>query len=282
MVELVYGNAKAQISNLGAELKSFKLSGAEYIWQGDKHIWNSSSPILFPICSSLKDNEYIYGGKTYRMPKHGFASNRFFGVEHRTGNTVTFLLKSDESDKPQYPFDYELRVTYSLSEAKLDVCYEVKNFSADKMYFSIGAHEGYRLPCGLENYEIEFSKKETLYSYLLKGDTLTDEKDLILKNSNILPLKYDYFKDDALIFKNLKSKSAIIKTRERKRKIKVTFDGFDYFLIWTIPKADFVCLEPWCGITDNVNHDKDITKKEGINELSPGETFIRSHSIEII
>ena len=282
MVELSYGRTKARISSLGAELKSFKLIGVEYIWQGDKHIWNSSAPILFPICSSLKDNEYIYGGKTYRMQKHGFASNRFFSIERQTESTVTFLLESDAADKSQYPFDYELRVTYSLSEAKLDIRYDVKNLSADKMYFSIGAHEGYRLPCGLENYALEFPENETLYTCVLDGDTLTDEKKPILENSNTLPLKYGYFADDALIFKKLKSKSVIIRTNQRKRKIKVTFGGFGYFLVWTIPKADFVCLEPWCGITDNVNHDKDITKKEGINSLDPGKVFTRSHSIEII
>lgn len=282
MVEIFCGSTMACISNLGAELKSFKSDGVEYIWQGDKHIWNSSAPILFPICSSLKDNEYIYEGKVYRLPKHGFASNRFFSIEHQTDSAVTFLFKSEAADKPQYPFDYELRVTYSLSKARLDIRYDVNNFSAKKMYFSIGAHEGYRLPCGLERYEIEFPQKETLYSCVLDGDTLTDERKLILENSNILPLKYDYFSDDALIFKNLKSKSAIIKTNQSKRKIKVTFDGFDYFLIWTIPKADFVCLEPWCGITDNIDHDKDIAKKEGINILEPSQVFIRSHSIEIV
>lgn len=282
MVDLFYKNTKARISNMGAELKSIEFNGEEYIWQGDKHIWNSSAPILFPICSSLKDNEYVYGGKTYRMPKHGFASNRFFAIEHQTENTATFLLASDAADKAQYPFDYELRVTYSLGEARLDIRYDVKNLSADKMYFSVGAHEGYRLSCGLEDYTLEFPQNETLYTCVLDGDTLTDEIKLILENSKILPLKYEYFADDALIFKNMKSRSVVLGANGQKRKIKVTFNGFDYFLVWTIPKADFVCLEPWCGITDNANHDKDITKKEGINSIDPGKVFTRSHSIEII
>ncbi|MBO4693135.1 MAG: aldose 1-epimerase family protein [Clostridia bacterium] len=282
MITLSYNDTKAEISNIGAQLRSLKLKNIEYIWQPDKNIWNESAPVLFPICSGLKDDEYIYNGRTYHMQKHGFASSEVFTVENKTDNSVTLLHMSNESIKAQYPFDYELRVIFTLSEAKLDVKYEVKNLSAETMYFSIGAHEGYRLPYGLENYEIKFSQRETLYAYKVCGGVLSGEKKLILKDNNILPLKYDYFTDDALIFKDLKSKSAVLKTNMSRRSIKVMFEGFDYFLVWTVPKADFVCIEPWCGITDNADHDKDITKKEGINALSPQKTFFRSHSIEII
>ncbi|MBQ9354645.1 MAG: aldose 1-epimerase family protein, partial [Clostridia bacterium] len=62
MIDLFCRSTKARISNIGAELKSFKLERVEYIWQPDKYIWNSSAPLLFPICSSLKDDEYTYKG----------------------------------------------------------------------------------------------------------------------------------------------------------------------------------------------------------------------------
>lgn len=205
-----------------------------------------------------------------------------FEIENQNDDSVTLLLKSDDGSKTQYPFDYELRVTYELSYGKLDVRYEVKNLSKETMYFSIGAHEGYRLPCDLEKYEIEFPQKETLYTYNVEGNVLTGEKELILKDNKVLPLKPEYFANDALIFKDLRSRSVILKTEKRKRRIIVTFDGFDYFLIWTVPQAGFVCLEPWCGITDSANHDKDITKKEGIIALPSDEILIRSHSIEIV
>ena len=281
MVYLSCKNTKAQISNIGAELRSFKVDKIEYIWQADKYIWNESAPLLFPICSSLKDDEYIYKGRIYKLRKHGFARFKVFEVEHKTNNTVTFLLKSNSSTKTNFPFDYELRITYTLTTAKLDIKYEVKNISEETMYFSIGAHEGYSIPYGLENYQIEFPQSETLYNYVFDGSVLTGEKKLVLEDSNVLPLKCECFTDDALIFKDLKSRSAIIKPNNGKKRIKVTFDGFDYFLIWTVPNANFLCLEPWCGITDNIDHDKDITKKEGINALSSNEAFVRSHSIEI-
>ena len=68
----------AAFSEIGAELKSLISDNREYIWNGDPAFWTGSSPVLFPICSGLKDDEFIYGGKTYTMPKHGFARRTEF------------------------------------------------------------------------------------------------------------------------------------------------------------------------------------------------------------
>ena len=57
----------ATFSKMGAELKSLKCGDREYIWNGDPKFWTGSSPVLFPICSGLKDDEFIYNGKTYNM-----------------------------------------------------------------------------------------------------------------------------------------------------------------------------------------------------------------------
>ena len=50
--------------------------------------------------------------------------------------------------------------------------------------------------------------------------------------------------------------------------IKSSFEGFPYMLFWTKKDAPLICIEPWCGITDNINSKGDITIKEGI-ELLP-------------
>ena len=45
--------------------------------------------------------------------------------------------------------------------------------------------------------------------------------------------------------------------------------------------ADFVCIEPWCGIADSVDTTGDIMKKEGIHILIPGEIFTRTWSVSV-
>ena len=43
------------------------------------------------------------------------------------------------------------------------------------MYFSIGAHEGYMCPEGIEEYVLKFDEKELLTHNVLNGNLLTNE-----------------------------------------------------------------------------------------------------------
>lgn len=114
----------AKFNELGAEIKSLVSSnGKEYIWNGDEKYWALSSPILFPICSGLKNDEYYYNGKKYTLYKHDFARKKVFDVEELNDNKVIFLLRSDDETRKCYPFDFELRLVYELIGKVLKVSY---------------------------------------------------------------------------------------------------------------------------------------------------------------
>jgi len=282
MIYLKNGDAKARISETGAELKSFNYKNIEYIWQGDKNVWKGSAPLLFPICGGLIDDKYILNGKTYNLQKHGYARFCDFTVESVSKISATFLLKSNDESKTHFPFDYELRVTFRLNEKNISVEYNVKNLTDKTMYFSIGAHDGYACTGGIEDYDVIFPQKETLNSYILNGNLLEHNTVPIIENSDRIALDYKYFAVDALVFKDLKSRSATLKNRNTGRAVKVEFHDCDYFLLWTIPGANYICMEPWCGVQDSVDSNKDITKKEGILTLEGGNTFSCTHSISVV
>ena len=88
-----------------------------------------------------------------------------------------------------------------------------------------------------------------------------------------------YFEIDALVFKDLKSRSATLRNRKTGKSVTVRFEGFDYFLLWTKPGAGYICLEPWTGIPPMLGSDKDITKKEGITSIEKGGSVHYTHSI---
>ena len=282
MLTLQNDRVKVKINELGAELKSMVCDEKEYIWQSCKEIWNRSSPLLFPICGGLKDDKYTYNGKEYVMPKHGFGSTVSFVAEYADDKKVVLVHKSNDETKLCYPFDYELRITYELKNTALNVSYRVDNKSKGAMYFSIGAHEGYYTPEGIENYDVVFPQPETLNSYVLYGNLLSDQLLPIIKDSNVLPLYEKYFTVDALVFKELKSKSAILRSRTGTRAVKIDFDFAPYFLIWHKQNAPYICLEPWDGIQDIVGSDYDITKKEGIIMLDRGQTYRAIHTITVL
>ena len=272
----------ANFSEIGAELKSLKYNDKEHIWYGDPAFWTGSSPVLFPICSGLKDDEFIYEGKTYTLQKHGFARRAKFDVETVDGNTATFLLSSENCPQDNYPFEYELRIIYTLVGKKLNVEYNVRNLTDGDMYFSIGAHEAYNCPEGIENYEIIFDKSEDLDAYQLVGPLLSCGTVNYGRDIKTLQLDQSLFSNDCLIFKNLNSRSAILRNKTTDEKIKVDFEGFNYLLIWTAPGAPFICIEPWCGITDPIDSNKHLPEKEGIEKIEKGEQFYRVHSFEIL
>lgn len=272
----------ATFSEVGAELKSLKCDGREHIWYGDPQFWTDSSPVLFPICSGLKDDEFIYEGKTYKLQKHGFARRATFDVETVDGNTATFLLSSKNCPQDNYPFQYEFRIIYTLVGKKVNVEYNIRNLTDGDMYFSVGAHEAYHCPEGIENYEIIFDKKENLDAYQLDGPLLSFDTKSCGINTDTLQLDNSLFENDCLIFKNLNSRGVILRNKTTDQKIKVKFKEFPFLLIWTVPGAPFVCIEPWCGITDPINTNKQFNQKEGIEKIEKGGHFYRIHSFEIL
>lgn len=272
----------ATFSEIGAELKSLKYNDKEYIWYGDPKFWTGSSPVLFPICSGLKDDEFIYEGKTYTLQKHGFARKAKFQVETVDSNTATFLLSSDNCPQDNYPFQYEFRIIYTLVGKKINIEYNIRNLTDGDMYFSVGAHEAYHCPEGIENYEIIFDKKENLDDYQLVGSLLSYDIVNYGKDTDTLQLDNSLFANDCLIFKNLNSRGVILRNKTTDQKIKVDFEGFPFLLIWTVSGAPFVCIEPWCGITDSIDTNKHLPEKEGIERIEKGGSFYRIHSFEII
>lgn len=84
------------------------------------------------------------------MPKHGYVRFKTFEVENKTDDSVVFSHKSDDETKESFPFEYGLRVIYTLNGKSLKVVdYSVINLTDNTMYFSIGSHEGYYTPEGI-------------------------------------------------------------------------------------------------------------------------------------
>lgn len=279
MVTLKNNTLTVKINELGAEIKSVYAFDREYIWEGKAEVWGDSSPLLFPICGGLKENKYTFNGKEYSLPKHGYARRTVFKIESLTDTQAVFLHTSDPETLKCFPFEYELRVIYTLNGSSVEVKYLVDNKNDYAMYFSIGAHEGYYTPDGIENYDVIFPEEETLNTSNLCGNLLADTTTPVLKESRVLPLYDKYFASDALVFRNIKSRSAMLRNRITGTGVKVDFGFAKYFLIWHKYAAPFICLEPWAGIPDTVGSSYDITEKEGIITLAADDTYTAEHTL---
>lgn len=278
-VRISNGSVEAVIWTFGAEIKSLKKDGHEVIWEGDAAVWEGQAPFLFPICGALREGRYVLDNTEYRLAQHGFAKNMLFDIESKSENSVTFLLRDTPETLECFPNKFECRITYKIIENRLEITYDVTNTDSRTMYFSMGAHEGYACPEGIEEYSIIFENEEKLETVLLDGSYLSHDTEVLAADTHELPLKYEYFDDNSLVFTNLRSKKLSLTNRRSGKSISVDFNGFDYLVLWTMPHAGFICIEPWCGIPDYSDSDYDITRKEGIIKLAPGCGVKRRHSI---
>lgn len=269
------------INTFGAELISLVKNNKNYIWQVDETYWNKTSPILFPIVGRLKNDSYTFNGKTYQLPRHGFARNMEFSFDKKSNSQVIFELNESEETKINYPFDFKLLVAYTLLDNELVIEYFVRNPSDEVLPFSIGAHPAFAISDKFENYSLQFNNEDTFETHHLENESFNGKTTLVEMEKNSISLNYALFEKDALVFKQLKSNEVVLKNKENAI-LKVNYDHFPYLGIWTKENAPFLCIEPWCGLADSSNHNGNFEEKEGINYLSAGEDFLRAMRIEIL
>jgi galactose mutarotase-like enzyme len=274
---------RVSVANRGAELQSLyhKEFQLEYLWSGNPVYWARKSPVLFPIVGTLKQDSYFFGGKAYRLGRHGFARDMDFQMVGQDTQSIEFLLQQNPETLLHYPFSFEFRIRYELRENDLKVRYTVQNNSEGPIFFSVGGHPAFAVPLekGLtyEDYYLEFNEDETKPRWPISKDGLMEKNPLpFLKNNNLVPLSKELFLVDALVLKYPTSSILSLKSDKSNHGLDLNFTGFPFLGIWAAPHADFVCLEPWCGIADSVDSDSQLVHKEGIHQLNPGKSFIRT------
>lgn len=269
----------------GAELISLrsKRSNIEHLWQADEKWWPRHAPILFPVVGKPQTS-YALKKQEVKLTQHGFARDLEFECTEHSATKMEWMLTWSEHTLDRYPFEFLFFVTYEVYENKLLTTYTIENGGDKKMYYSVGAHPAFRTPWlageRMTDYYLWFEVAEKSKSWLLNDGFLSGGKKEVFDGSQELPLSPRLFDQDALVFKDLKSKEIRIKSKTNAHEVIMRFDGFPYFGIWSKKDCDqFVCLEPWSGIAESIPSVSDFEKKEGILSLDPEK--IRSHSFEI-
>jgi galactose mutarotase-like enzyme len=277
--KITFQNTTVEIKHKGAELSQIYTNNKTLIWKVDQKYWNKTSPILFPIVGSLKNNSYQIHQKTYSLLRHGFARDFNFDLIEKTENKAVFSLMYNKETLSVYPFMFELLIIYTLVESGLEINYIVKNLSNQKMPFSLGAHPAFGIDGDIEDYSLEFQNKNNLVTYHIENDLLNNKTSTIVLENKRLNLNYKLFEKDAIVLKN--QPTTFVKLLKNNEQIlKINFLDFPYLGIWTKNNAPFICIEPWFGIADNINTNSNFYEKEGIQILDIKGEFSSMISIE--
>ncbi|MET4080509.1 galactose mutarotase-like enzyme [Pedobacter sp. UYP30] len=286
MITLENEHLKICVAEKGAELQNLisKETQIDYLWNADPKYWAKHSPVLFPIIGVLKDDSYFYNDKKYSLPRHGFARDHTFKILESGSHEASFLLSQSDETLKNYPFYFDLTITYKLLDDKLIVSYNVKNTGRDNLLFSLGAHPAFAVPnmpnTKYEDYYITFNEDIKLKHYDLVDGLVSDKMEEIVLSGHKLPLSHKLFKNDALVLKSLQSNCVSLLNTQNHHGLHFHFDEFPYFGIWAAPDAPFVCLEPWCGVADSTASNQQLTEKEGINVLASNQQWFRSWEVE--
>lgn len=274
------------IAPKGAELKSIsnRLTQLEYLWGADPAYWGKTSPVLFPIVGTLKNNRYHYKNKSYELTRHGFARDKEFAVEWQKEDSICFGLRQTEDTLLHYPFPFFFTITYTVKDDQLNVAYRVQNTGTGVLLFSVGGHPAFKVPLvsetSYEDYELYFEKEEAAPHWPISQEGLIRAEPLpLLENTHLLPLSKELFSKDALVFKNLQSTYVRLQSGKTKHGFEFSFEGFPYLGLWAATGADFLCIEPWCGLADSVDSLQQLEEKEGIQKVNAGESFAATWSI---
>jgi galactose mutarotase-like enzyme len=286
MVTIENDILKIDLISKGAELQSIfhKIHNLAYMWGGDPVYWSKRSPVLFPIVGTLKNDTFFYEDRDYHLGRHGFARDLDFEIEKKSHSEVIFLLKNSAQTLAHFPFEFELRIKYAVEKNNLIVEYMVKNPSEKVIYFSMGGHPAFKVPLMPDtvysDYYLQFNQHETFARWPIAPEGLIEQKPVnIAVDSDILPLTHELFYKDALVFKDLKSAKVSLRSKKTDHGLDFDISEFPYLGIWAAKNADFVCIEPWCGIADSTESNQQIEDKEGINRLVPDAVFARSWTV---
>jgi galactose mutarotase-like enzyme len=277
------------VSLHGAELQSLQLNSHEYLWHGDPAYWGRRSPILFPMVGKVYGGAFRVDGKEYPMGQHGFArDSEFVKVGER------YVLSGCPLEK--YPYQFELAVTYRTEGNRFIAEWTVTNLDNKDIHFQIGAHPALLLP---DYHEIDpihgylqcfdaqgnVVKQPMLIHGLREGylTELSSPVPMPVDEDGLLPITKDTFAIDTFMLEHGTVKSVALLDKDKKPYLKVGSDQTEAYGLWAPhkPGCPFVCLEPWCGITDLVGFSGELKDRYLNHALQPGEKFVFEYWIEI-
>ena len=276
------------LSSLGAELRSARRGGCEYVWQGDPAFWDEHAPNLFPVCGRLFEKRYSFGGRQYEMGLHGFARfEEFEATPDADGLGVRFRLAANDRTRAQYPFEFTLDIAYRLDGDRLGVAIRVGNDGPGVLPFAYGAHPGLNVPLGgdgsFDDWFLEFgadcSPDRFVFSpsFLLTGR----KRAFPLAPGNRLPLRHSLF-DGGGIFLARCANSLTLRSDRSARSVIVRYPDMPYLGLWHTAdsEAPFVCVEPWCGLPAFDGEVEDFETCPDMFRVAPGAENRLGYSLE--
>ncbi len=171
--EITRGNARAVVTEIGAGLRAFEISGVPYLetFAEDEHPPKGAGQILLPWPNRTKAARWTYQGEEQQLEVteeargnaiHGLTRHREWTLVEHAESSITFEIEVGK--RPGWPVPLQARITYDLAPRELTVTHEIRNEGESAIGVGVGAHPYFRI-----------------------GDVPTDELTLTLPATRVRP-----------------------------------------------------------------------------------------------
>lgn len=280
-----------EITKNGGSLTSIfdKENNKELLYQPIKDSWQGQDIFIYPFIARLKDGYYLDNGNRYEFKNHGLI--RYMeGEEVDNGDSLSVIFRSDEETLSRYPYEFKAVINYKIIKKHIEISYEIQNLSGKTMCFMLGAHPAFRVS-GVDKEDhfdmsgtyVEFDNDSPI-SLIPQEETASfclDEQPNFI-TGNKLELDKEVFKKVNTIILKADNFSKVVLHRNDGSILTVNKGNASYIALWSDgPKGDFVCIEPWFGIPDEVDVKRELKDKKGVEKLEPNGAFKFKYTIEI-
>lgn len=241
-----------------------KRTNEELEYQIDPKVWGSQDVVMFPL---VGNNNFYYKDKNYKIEtRHGILRNKEFSLFSKEKDTISLIYRSSEEDLNHYPFKFESIVTYKLDKETLKVTNKIINKGDEVLYGCGGFHLGVK--ASSEKGEVVLKDKQTIFKLNKDGLASLKGEDY----PNIISLNKKTFKElDTLVFLNKEGGLKLITGFGHTLVYKF---NANCFAIWSNKDVgDYVCIEPWWGITNYENESKELEKRMYISSIKDEKEF---------
>lgn len=305
--DVATGSSAAILAGFGFNCHSFEAvvrgQRIETIWadpdftSGTTLATHSGSPIMFPWVNRLSSPVIEFEGQRADIVDaigekgvviHGFVLNRPWRIVARSENSVTgeFHASVDEPGLlTQWPADFRIRTTYTLTGNALDTRFEIDNPDDKPLPFSIGTHTYFRLPLGGSSRDdCVITAPATLHWELVDG----------LPTGEITPVDFrtdlrngqrygDFQVNDILTGVETAGDEVVTSIHDPNSNVTLT-QRYDTVFRECVPYAhegrESVCIEPMTSMSDMFRL-TDEGKDVGMRVLQPGEKFSTWIRVEV-
>lgn len=269
-VSLVSGDARAEVSLVGAEPKRWTVGDRALLWSGDPAWWGGVAPVLFPVCGAPRGGRVRHGAQTVDMPLHGFAKDAAFAVADHGQDCLVLRLSDNADTRAIYPYGFDLTISYRLTPDSLHQRFHLRNTGSEPLPYSLGTHPGFMLPGGTGT--ILFDRPESGQVPILHDRLFSDRMQpsgVAGRALGLTPALFDRVGSLCL----LDAASRGLELRDTAgHALRVAFEGFPHIVLWAPPGAPFVAIEGWTGHGDPVGYDGDFADRPSTIILAPGES----------